>query len=157
MKQECRIWYVWMAWAGIPGIALLLGLMVDWRAGLLTLIAGVAFQVAYVRWFPHLSRWVGYGSVADVPAPASTRAGVAGQVVLYTARGCSFCPIIRQRLAGLQGELGFELVARDVTFQPRWVAEKGIQSVPVTEAHGRYLVGNGTSAEILEFLRGAAG
>ena len=157
VKQECRLWNVWIAWVAMPGFALVMSLLGRWQVGVLVLVVGIAFQLAYVRWFPHLSRWLGYGSVADVPAQTTARVAVPTQVTLYTARGCPFCPIMRQRLSQLQGELGFKMVEHDVTFRPGLVAAKGLQSVPVIEAHGEYLVGNATSAELLGFLSKAKG
>ena len=155
MKQECRLWSVWMTWVAIPGIAVLLGLIQGWTAGAIVLVVGVVAEMAYVRWFPRVSRWVGYGSVDDVPANASVGPGALPRVTLYTAIGCPFCPIIRQRLEELAHDLGFEMEEKDVTFRPRLLAAKGIRSVPVVETGGRYLVGNATSEKLLAFLKGS--
>jgi len=148
---------VWLTWLGLP----LLAIVVGWRSGvavgLATLGFGIVAQILYVRWFPHLSRWMGYGSVADTPAPTGTPASPLPRVTLYTANVCPFCPILRRRLIELQRQTPFELEEVDVTFRPEIVRAKGLQSVPVLEADGRLLVGNRTSAEIVEFLRTAAG
>jgi glutaredoxin len=108
-----------------------------------------------VRWFPSISRSMGYGSVADTPAEAVPTSGTLPSVTLYTANVCPFCPIIRRRLAELQRRSGFEVREIDVTFRPEIVRAKGLRSVPVLEANGQLLVGNATSAQIAAFLEKA--
>jgi glutaredoxin len=113
---------------------------------------GVFAQIAYIRIFPQISQWLGYGTVNDVTVePPRQHAGVS-KVTLYTANVCPFCPIVRQRLADLEGKLGFELSEVDVTFQPGLPKEKGIRSVPVVETAGRLWIGNATTAQIVSFL-----
>jgi hypothetical protein len=50
----------------------------------------------------------------------------------------------------------FEVHHVDVTFRPEIIRSKGLRSVPVLDANGRFLVGNATSAQIVEFLQSAA-
>ena len=83
MKQECPVAFVWLTWLGLPGVALLIGFSEGWVAGALVLLVGVIAQVSYIRWFPKISRWIGYGSVADVPAVSMGTA--VPRVTLYTA------------------------------------------------------------------------
>ncbi len=154
LKQHCPLALVWLTWLGLPALALYMGLRLGWIAAVFILVVGVLAQVAYVRWFPHLSRLLGYGSVADVTAPPPH--ATPPRVVLYTANVCPFCRIVRRRLEALQEALGFTLEEVDVTFRPRIVQEKGFRSVPVVEAGGRFLVGNATSAELAAFLGQAA-
>lgn len=156
MQQRCHLSAVWLTWLGLPLLAAVLG----WRAGplaaIVVLAAGVVGQVLYLRWFPYISRWLGYGSVADAPAaplPADARLP---RVTLYSAAVCPFCPIVRRRLAELQRHSPFELEEIDVTFRPEIVRARGLRSVPVLEANGRLLVGNATSAQIAEFLAAGA-
>jgi glutaredoxin len=157
MKQECRLPSIWTMWVVIPGAALAVGFARGWLACLFVVLAGVLFQIGYVRLLPYVSRWLGYGSVADVPPPEPRGHGNAlRHVRLYTAAGCPFCPIVRQRLERLQRELGFELEEEDVTFHPRRLSSRSIRSVPVIEMDGRVLVGNATSERLLEFLEGGA-
>ena len=74
------------------------------------------------------------------------------KVIVYTANVCPFCPIVKKRLAELQRELDFELEEMDVTFRQDIIKKKGLRSVPVIETDGRYLVGNATTAQLVEFL-----
>lgn len=116
------------------------------------LVVGVMAQLAYIRWFPHISRWIGYGSVADEAATVSSKPKSAPRVTLYTANVCPFCPIVRRRLMQLRRDFPFELDEVDVTFRPQLLRQKGFSSVPVVEANGRFWVGNATSAQLLDFL-----
>jgi len=152
MEQRCHLAMVWLTWLGLPLLAALVGLRTGVVAGLAVLAVGVVAQVLYVRWFPHISRSMGYGSVADSPAAAVPTSGTLPGVTLYTASVCPFCPIIRRRLAELQRQSSFEVREIDVTFRPEIVRAKGLRSVPVLEANGQLLVGNATSAQISEFL-----
>jgi glutaredoxin len=156
MQQRCYLAAVWMTWLGLPLLAILIGLRAGPLAGVAVLAVGIVAQVAYVRWFPRLSRSLGYGSVADTPAEPASLTAPLPRVTLYTASVCPFCPIIRRRLAELQQHSRFEVEEVDVTFRPEIVRAKGLRSVPVLEANGRLLVGNATSAQIAEFLKAAA-
>jgi len=148
---------VWLTWLGLPLLAIVVGVRVGWAAAGAVLVVGVIGQVLYIRWFPHISRWMGYGSVADVPAgPAPEPAGQLPRVTLYSANVCPFCPILTRRLAELQRHSPFEVEEVDVTFRPDVIRAKGLRSVPVVEANGRLLVGNATSAQLADFLRSAA-
>jgi glutaredoxin len=155
MEQRCHLSMVWLTWVGLPLLAVLVGLRAGVAAGGLVLAVGIVGQVLYVRWFPGVSRFMGYGSVADTPAGADPTTATVPRVTLYTANVCPFCPIIRRRLADLQRQRRFEVREIDVTFRPDIVQAKGLRSVPVLEANGRLLVGNATSAQISAFLENA--
>lgn len=146
-----------MTWLGVPLLAVVMGFSVGPVAALAVLAAGIVAQVLYLCWFPHISRWLGYGSVADVPAAGMPTTTPLPRVTLYTANVCPFCPIIRQRLEDLQRNHPVEVDEIDVTFRPDIIRSKGIRSVPVLESSGRLLVGNATSARIAEFLAAGAG
>jgi glutaredoxin len=160
MEQRFHIGMIWLTWIGVPLLAVLAGLRTGLVAGfLLGIVAGlgvlgigIVAQVLYLRWFPHLSGWMGYGSVADTAAESGPLANPAPHVTLYTASVCPFCPIMRRRLAELQRHNRFEVQEIDVTFRPEIVRAKGLRSVPVLEANGQFLVGNATSAQIAQFL-----
>jgi glutaredoxin len=156
MEQRCHLAAVWLTWLGLPLLALVVGFRAGVVAAIVTLAVGIAAQILYLRWFPYMSRWMGYGSVADVPAAPMPGASPLPRVTLYTANVCPFCPIVRRRLADLQQQHPFEVEEVDVTFRPEIIRAKGLRSVPVLEAAGHVLVGNATSAQIAEFLIGAA-
>jgi len=157
MEQRCHLAAVWLTWLGLPLLAIVVGVRVGWEAAGAVLLVGVVAQILYIRWFPSVSRWIGYGSVDDVPAaPASVSAGRLPRVTLYTANVCPFCPILKRRLAELQRHSPFEVEEVDVTFRPDVIRARGLRSVPAIEANGRLLVGNATSAQLADFLRSAA-
>lgn len=143
---------VWLTWLGLPVLALVFGITQSWIVASVVLLAGVLAQIAYIRWFPVLSKRLGYGSVTDAPIKTRARQKTPVQVTLYTANVCPFCPIIRKRLVEMQKIMPFNLTEIDVTFKPQIVKMKGLRSVPVIEAGGRLLVGNATSDQIAVFL-----
>jgi len=157
MEQRCHLAAVWLTWLGLPLLTVVVALRIGVVAGVVVLAAGGVGQVLYVRWFPRISRWMGYGSVDDTPAEPGAVTAHLPRVTLYTANVCPFCPIMKRRLADLQRQHPFEVEEVDVTFRPEIVRSKGLRAVPVLEANGRVLVGNATSAQIVEFLRTAAG
>ena len=155
MKQQCYLYNVWFTWLGIPAIAILMGLFAGWWASPFILLVGVFTQIIYIKVFPKVSRWIGYGPVEDVAAEPPTQLAAASKVTLYTANVCPFCPIVRQRLVALQPTLRFELSEVDITFQPGLVRERGIRSVPVIETDGRLWIGNATTSQLVSFLTNA--
>lgn len=155
MEQRCHLSMVWLTWFGLPLLAAVIGVRIGAAAGLAVLAVGVIGQLLYVRWFPHISRALGYGSVTDTPTAAVATGGTVPEVTFYTANVCPFCPIIRRRLAELQQQSRLRFREIDVTFRPDLVRAKGLRSVPVLEARGQFLVGNATSAQIMEFLASA--
>lgn len=152
MKQECPLVNVWLTWLGLPALAIAMGLFISWWAGGFVLIVGVLAQVYYVRIFPRISRFLGYGSVRNVETNVALQPRVTSKVILYTANVCPFCPIVKKRLTELQRQLNFELDEKDITFRQDIIKQKGFRSVPVVEVNGRYWVGNATSAQLVEFL-----
>ena len=152
MKQQCYLVNVWFTWLGLPGLAVMMGLYVGWWAGVFVLVVGMFAQVLYIRIFPSISRWLGYGSVEDVAAVAPQKVKGITKVTLYTANVCPFCPIVKQRLGQLQREMGFVVEEVDVTFRPELIRARGFRSVPVIETEGRSWVGNATSAQLVAFL-----
>lgn len=156
MKQQCYLANVWLSWIAVPLVAILIGLRTNWLGGFVVMAVGIMAQIAYVRWFPCFSRWLGYGAVNDQAAEKINAKYSALVVTLYTASVCPFCPLVRQRLAVLKNELGFQWREIDVTFRLNLILSKGFKAVPVVEANGRYRTGNATSVELLAFLSEAA-
>ncbi len=150
MKQQCHITFVYGSWLILLcGLAFLLI-----HGNVLQAVLWVGFIVLflwlYVRYFPSLSRFMGYGSVADQPAteaPASST-----MVILYTGLGCPFCPLVKRRLQELQSRMGFELSEMDITLKPDVLIAKGIRALPVVEVAEARWVGNATSEQLASFI-----
>ena len=154
VKQRCPLAFVVLAWTLYPAGALFL-LVVGQYPVLVAWVVGAPLTMwAYVRWFPSISRYLGYGTVADRSARPPVHAPVV--VTLYTAVGCPFCPILRRRLRGLQPAVGFELREVNVTARPDILVRKGAWSVPVVEVGDRLLIGNATSDQLVDLMVGAA-
>lgn len=90
----------------------------------------------------------------DAPAAHVDEAAVS--VTVYTSVGCPFCPIVKERLRALQGDMSFELREMDVTLKTRLRRDKSLRSVPVVEVGNRRLAGNATSQELAAFIGGSA-
>ena len=151
MKQQCHISFVYASW-----IILVVGAgLTLYKGGIVQAVSWVffvgLFLWLYVKYFPSLAKFMGYGSVADVPANnvQSSKASV----ILYTGVGCPFCPIVEKRLTELQKKMGFELTEVDVTLKPDVLIKKGIRALPVIEVAEALRVGNGTSEEIADFIK----
>jgi thiol-disulfide isomerase/thioredoxin len=153
MKQQCHISMIYLTWAMYAGGLAYLGWRGRWVLALVWLAGVPLFEWLYIRKFPSLSRPMGYGSIVDQGTALPGNAPV--KVVLYTALGCPFCPLIEQRLEDLRKQMGFTLVKIDVTLRPDLVSAKGIRSVPVVEAGARLLFGLVTTKELTEAVAGA--
>lgn len=110
----------------------------------------------YIRKFPVFAPLMGYGSVADELASAPAPAAAPLRVSLYTAAGCPFCPLLKERLVGLRQQAGFELEVIDITLRPQLLAAKGINSVPAVETGGKILTGLLTTKQLAEIVDSAA-
>lgn len=107
----------------------------------------------YIKFFPRLSRYLGYGTVQDERGEPLGKS--VEKVTLYTALGCPFCPLVERRLLALQEELGFTLEKIDVTAKPGLLVKKKIQAVPVVEIGERTLVGHATTKQLRELIASA--
>jgi thiol-disulfide isomerase/thioredoxin len=146
MKKQCHISMIYLTWAMYAGGLLYFGWRGRWVMALVWLAGVPLVEWWYIRKFPSLSRSMGYGRIVDEAAGATPNAPV--KVVLYTALGCPFCPLIEQRLEGLRKQMGFTLEKIDVTLRPDLLAAKGIRSVPVVEVGARLLFGLVTTKEL---------
>lgn len=154
MKQQCYIAAIYLNWIVLAaGLIFLLYRHVYWFA-LAWIVAIPLAMWGYIRVFPSISQAMGYGRLDDRPyrvtAPART------EVRLYTALGCPFCPVVKQRLLNLAQEMKFNLEETDVTLKPGLLAAKGIRAVPVVEAGDRRLVGNATTEQLADLISYAA-
>jgi glutaredoxin len=150
VKQQCHILSLYGSW-----FILLFGFTYF-------LIHGNIFQAVlwvcfialflwlYVRYFPSVSRFMGYGSVADQSAKNIQHSNA--RVILYTGVGCPFCPLVKSRLKELQSKMGFELSETDVTLKPDLLIAKGIRALPVVEVAAARWVGNATSDQLASFI-----
>lgn len=150
MKQQCHISFVYGSW-----LVLVCGMIFYLLRGNYLQVVLWAFFIPlflwlYVRYFPSISRYMGYGSVEDRPAMQVTHA--AANVILYTGLGCPFCPLVRRRLTELQSRMAFGLSEVDVSFKPDFLISKGIRALPVVEIGEARWVGNGTSQQLAQFI-----
>jgi glutaredoxin len=150
MKQQCSMAFIYITWAILVAGLVFFVLRGDYAfAGLWLVVAPLALW-AYIRFFPSISRYLGYGRVDDRSPQAVSK--VSAKVILYTALGCPFCPMVKRRLTALQAEMGFNLQEVDVTIKPNLLMAKGIRAVPVVEVRGQQLVGNATSEQLVGFI-----
>lgn len=152
LPQECPLLLIRLTWLVYLGGMVALPLRGDLPAALVWLFALPLAVWAYVRVFPRISPFLGYGRVDDVPAPGAGHVRTA--VVMYGSLGCPFCPLVERRLRALQEIMGFELVYVDVTLRPDVVRAKGIRSVPVVEVGDRRMVGHATTEELADLISG---
>jgi len=154
VKQQCYLAMIYLNWivlAGGLGFFIFKGFYVLALAWLALLPLAMW---AYIRVFPSLSQFMGYGRVDDQPAQRLGR--VPTKVTLYTALGCPFCPVVKRRLMALREQMEFSLEEVDVTLKPGVLIAKGIRAVPVVEARHRRLAGNATSEQLAELISGTA-
>jgi glutaredoxin len=150
MKQQCHISFVYGSWLfAVCGICYYL-FERNYLHALLWPVFILFFLWLYVRLFPSLSSYMGYGSMEDRPANHVIPSEI--KVILYTGIGCPFCPIVKRRLLGLQSRMLFELREVDVTFKPEMLVSTGIRSLPVIQIGDARWIGNGTSAQLAEFI-----
>lgn len=149
-KQQCPLLMLYAA-----GVFYVLAVILFLTAGeyLSMLMMLVLTPVAWSgvrRYFPYLSVWFGYGRVDDKQPEEVQPSPI--KVTVYTAAGCLFCPLVKQRLLALQPKMHFELDIVDVTLRPDILLAKGYASVPVVEIGERRLVGNVTSSDLANLI-----
>lgn len=153
-EQACTVRSLYFSGA-VGAVGYIVGLAyfayrTQWTALLLCLILLPSVKWAYVRFFPRISKWKGYGRVEDRLPQSVNKAPV--EVTYYSLLGCPFCPIIGQRLKALQKKMGFALTRIDLTLNPQMAASKGIRSVPVVEVGKDRLIGNATTEQLAELI-----
>ena len=153
-QQQCTVAGLALSWLAYVGWLVWLAYERRWVGVALWLVLVPLLRLALFRYFPGVSRFLGYGRIGDaVPAQVS-RAPVA--VKFYSFFSCPFCPIVLRRLEALQKEMGFTLESIDVTLHPQLLMSQQIRSVPVVEAGGHRLVGNSTSEELAGLIAAVA-
>lgn len=152
-KQECPLIMLYAASVlYVLGVVLALA-TAEYLSALTIFVLTPLLWYAVRRYLPYVSVWFGYGRVDDQPPEAIQPAPV--KVRLYTAAGCLFCPLVKQRLLALQSKMHFELEFVDVTLRPDILLAKGYASVPMIEIGERRLVGNITSADLGKLISSA--
>jgi glutaredoxin len=152
VKQQCYLATIYLNWVLLVGgliCFVLEHLYVLASAWVLLLPLAM---LGYIRAFPSVSQMMSYGRVQDEPARLLNRSQAT--VWLFTALGCPFCPIVKQRLISLRDQVEFELEEIDVTLRPGLLAAKGIRTVPVVEVGKRRFVGNIISEQLAELISG---
>jgi glutaredoxin len=150
VKQQCYIAFVYGSWIILLGGFIYFLIRGDILGGVFWVVFIALFLWLYVRYFPAVSKIMGYGSVADQPATEIQPSKA--KVTLYTGVGCPFCPLVKRRLQDLQTKMGFELEEKDVTLKPDLVVAKGIRALPVIEIGEVRWVGNATSEQLARFV-----
>ncbi len=152
MKQQCPMIFIYLSWAIYIGGLLFFAFNGQYLFALFWLIWLPIVQLVYIRSFPRISRYLGYGRVEDEPVEKVAQTN--GRVVLYTALGCPFCPLVERRLDALQKKMGFTLEKVDVTLKPDLLTSKGIRAVPVVEVGERKIMGNATTRQLAQLITG---
>lgn len=153
-KQECTVQSLYFSGATVL-VVYPIGLAVfavreSWILFGLWLLLVPGLKWGYVRLFPRLSKWKGYGSVEDQLPTAVPKTRV--EVTAYSVLGCPFCPIVERRLEALQKQMDFSLIKIDLTLRPQMSASKMIRSVPVVEVGNDRLIGNATTKQLAELI-----
>lgn len=156
-KQECTVQSLYLS--GVMFVIIYpLGLAyfayeANWPVFAAWLIFLPCLKWTYLRFFPRIAKWKGYGSVED-KLPANVK-NARVEVTYYSLLGCPFCPIVKQRLETMQKEMDFTLTTIDLTLNPQMAASKGIRSVPVVEVGKERLIGNATTQQLAQLIAGA--
>lgn len=148
--QQCSVPGLALSWVAYLAGLVYLVYQRNWVWGLLWLVLVPSARLALFRYFPSVSRFLGYGRVDDERPLHVNRAPVA--VAFYSFFSCPFCPIVLQRLEALQKEMDFTLEKIDVTFNPQILISKHILSIPVVEVGSHRLVGNATTGELARLI-----
>jgi glutaredoxin len=151
MKQQCPMAFIYMTWGIIVFGFIALALVGNYTSAVSLVVFGLLALWLYVRYFPAISRYIGYGRVDDRAAREMQR--TPAHVVLYTAFGCPFCPLVKDRLLKLKTKMGFDLEEVDVTLKPNLLIAKGISAVPIVEVGDRKWIGNATSEQLASLIR----
>jgi glutaredoxin len=155
-EQQCNVAGLALGWIGYAAGLGYFTYRHQWVVALLWMTGVPCLRWALYRFFPHISRFLGYGRIADtfssVPPlhPGPQAAPVA--VTFYSFFSCPFCPIVLARLEALQKQMGFRLETIDVTLKPQTLMTKGIRSVPVVEVGEHRLVGNSTTEQLAALI-----
>jgi len=159
MKQQCYMAVIYLNWLLLATGLVYLSFTHRYALAGAWLVTLPLFLFAYIRYFPLMSRAMGYGKVDDTPADhlepsAFQNESPALTVTLYTALGCPFCPIVERRLREMQTRMKFKIDKVDVTLRPDLLTSRGIRAVPVVEVDARRIEGNATTEQLSSLITG---
>jgi len=151
-EQQCNVAGLALSWIGYAAGLGYFSYQRKWVATLLWMVGVPCLRWALFRFFPRISRFLGYGRMVDkfapIPPPHANPRAAPVAVNFYSFFSCPFCPIVLARLQALQKQMGFTLKTFDVTLNPRMLLTKGIRAVPVVEVGDHRLVGNSTTEQL---------
>ena len=155
-KQQCYVAGLALSWIGFAVGLVYFGYQRQWVVVLLWMAGVPSVRWALFYFFPHISRFLGYGRIVDKfapnPPPYANPSASLVAVNFYTFFSCPFCPIVLARLQVLQKQMGFTLKTFDVTLQPQMLLTKGIRTVPVVEVGDHRLIGNSTTEQLATLI-----
>ena len=154
--QQCNVVGLALSWISYAAVLAYFSYQRQWVVALLFMVGVPSLRWTLFHFFPHISRFLGYGRIVDklAPVPPSHAGPGATPVAVnfYSFFSCPFCPIVLARLQALQMQMGFTLKTFDVTLKPQMLIEKGIRSVPVVEVGEHRLVGNSTTEQLAALI-----
>lgn len=155
-NQQCNVAGLALSWIGYVAGLGYFSYQHQWVGALLWMVGVPCLRWALFHFFPHISRFLGYGRIVDKLAPVpqmhSNPSAAPVAVSFYSFFSCPFCPIVLARLEALQRQMGFTLKTFDLTLRPQTVMAKGIRSVPVVEVGDHRLVGNSTTEQLAALI-----
>ena len=152
-EQRCNVVGLALSWIGYAAVLAYFSYQRQWIVCLLFMLGVPSLRWALFHFFPHISRFLGYGRIVDkLPAIGPHHRSAPVTVNFYSFFSCPFCPIVLARLQALQNQMGFTLKMFDVTLNPQMLIAKEIRSVPVVEVGERRLVGNSTTEQLVSLI-----
>ena len=155
-KQQCYVAGLALSWIGYAVGLAYFSYQREWVVALLWMAGLPCLRWLLFYFFPHISRFAGYGRIVDklapIPPPHANPSAAPVVVNFYSFFSCPFCPIVLTRLRALQMQMGFTLETFDVTLKPQMLLTKGIRSVPVVEVGDHRLIGNSTTEELAKLI-----
>ena len=155
-KQQCYVPGLALSWIGYAVGLAYFSYQRQWVVVLLWMAGVPCLRWALFYFFPHISRFLGYGRIVDkfapIPPPHANPSAAPVVVKFYSFFSCPFCPIVLARLQALQKQMSFTLETFDVTLKPQMLLTKGIRSVPVVEVGEHRLIGNSTTEQLAKLV-----
>jgi len=155
-KQQCYVAGLACGWIGYALGLAYFSYQRQWVVVLLWMVGVPCLRWALFYFFPHISRFLGYGRIVDKfpPIPPSYANPSAAPVTVnfFSFFGCPFCPIVLARLQALRKQMGFDLETFDLTLKPQMLLTKGIRSVPLVEVGDQRLIGNSTTEQLAKLI-----